>query len=82
MAPQIYTNIESNIMEGDWVKKVYHDFTDDPFGAHPYSITRMKDIVRSFMSKIRKPIYINIKHTTPHVSYPRNDKATQSGRVS
>ena len=43
-------------MEGDWVKKVYHDFADDPFGSHPFSITRMKDVVTSFMSKTYKPI--------------------------
>ena len=44
-------------MDGDWVKKVYDDFMDDPFGSHPYSISRMKDIVMNFMSRCHKTYF-------------------------
>ena len=54
VVPQVYINIEKSIMDGDWVKKVYDDFMDDPFGSHPYSISRMKDIVENFMSRCHK----------------------------
>ena len=49
--------MEKKIMQGDWVKKVYDDFVDDPFGSSPYSIDRMRNLVRNFMSMLNKTVF-------------------------